>query len=120
MQLMVVKKTTLIDNGGRNMDSSITRAEHEEFRRRMEEEHKRQNSRILSLEEQTATITDLVVSVKELAMSVKQMAEAQKVQGEKLERLEERDGEMWRKAIGYVVTAIIGIVIGFVFKQIGI
>ena len=32
------------------MDSPITRAEHEEFRRRMEEEHNRQNKRIELLE----------------------------------------------------------------------
>lgn len=102
------------------MDSSITRAEHEEFRRRIEEENDRQNSRIKILEEQTKTITDLTVSVKELAISVKQMAETQKEQGDKLEKLECKDGEMWRKVTGYTITAIIGIVIGFVFKQIGI
>jgi hypothetical protein len=101
------------------MDSPITRAEHEEFRRRMEEEHNRQNKRIELLEEQTEQFTDIAISVKELALSVKQMAETQKSQGEKLEKLEERDGEMWRKVVGYIVTAIVGIVIGFVFKQIG-
>lgn len=101
------------------MDSPITRAEHEEFCKRMEAENTRQNSRIRFLEEQTKTITDLAVSVKELAMSVKQMAETQKEQGEKLEKLEGRDGEMWRKVVGYIVTAIVGIVIGFMFKQLG-
>lgn len=101
------------------MDSPITRAEHEEFRRRMEEEDNRQNQRIKLLEEQTKTITDLAVSVKELAISVKQLAETQKEQSGKLEKLEERDGEMWRKVVGYIVTVIVGIVIGFMFKQIG-
>lgn len=101
------------------MDSPITRAEHEEFRRRMEEEYNRQNSRIKLLEEQTKQVTDIAISVRELALSVKQMAETQKEQSEKLEKLEERDGEMWRKVVGYIVTAIVGIVIGFVFKQIG-
>lgn len=101
------------------MNDPITRAEHEEFRRRMEEEHNRQNKRIELLEEQTRQFTDIAISVKELALSVKQMAETQKAQGEKLEKLEERDGEMWRKVVGYIVTAIVGIVIGFVFKQIG-
>lgn len=101
------------------MDSPISRAEHEEFRRRMEEEHNRQNSRIKFLEGQTKTITDLAISVKELATSVKQMAETQKEQGEKLEKLEGKDGEMWRKAIGYIVTALISGVIGFILRQIG-
>lgn len=102
------------------MDSPITRAEHEEFRRRMEEEHNRQNKRIELLEERTEQFTNIAISVRELAQSIKQMAETQKEQGEKLEKLESRDGEMWRKVTGYIITAIIGIVIGFVSQQIGI
>ena len=101
------------------MDSPITRAEHEEFCKRIDAENNRQNQRIKLLEEQTKQVTDLVLSVKELAQSIKQMTETQKEQGEKLERLESRDGEMWRKVMGYIITAIIGIVIGFVFQQIG-
>lgn len=37
----------------------------------------------------------------------------------RLETLENRDGEMWRKVTGYVVTAIIGIVLGWVATQVG-
>lgn len=100
-------------------DSPIMRAEHEEFVRRMEEEHKRQNKRLDLLEKQTEQITDIAMSTKELAISVKQMAEEQREQGNRLEKLEGRDGEMWRKVVGYVITAAIGILIGFVFRQIG-
>ncbi|MBA2215283.1 hypothetical protein H1A12_14705 [Sellimonas intestinalis] len=32
---------------------------------------------------------------------------------------EERDGEMWRKVNGYVITAVIRIVTGYVLKLIG-
>ena len=35
--------------------------------------------------------------------------------GERLEVLENRDGEMWRKAIGYIVTAVIGMAMGYFF-----
>lgn len=100
-------------------DSPIMRAEHEEFVRRMEEEHKRQNKRLDLLEKQTEQTTDIAMSTKELAISVKQMAEEQREQGNRLEKLEGRDGEMWRKVVGYVITAVIGILIGFVFRQIG-
>lgn len=100
-------------------DSPVMRAEHEEFVRRMEEEHKRQNKRLGLLEKQTEQITDIAMSTKELAISVKQMAEEQREQGNRLEKLEGRDGEMWRKVVGYVITAVIGILIGFVFRQIG-
>lgn len=101
------------------MDGPITRAEHEEFCKRIDAENNRQNQRIKLLEEQTKQATEIALSVRELAQSIKQMAKTQKEQGEKLEKLESRDGEMWRKVTGYIITTIIGIVIGFVFQQIG-
>lgn len=103
------------------MDSTpITRAEHEEFCKRVEAEDSRQNKRLEILEEQTKQFTDLVLSVRELALSVKQLAEIQKVQGEKLDELESRDGEMWRKVSGYVITSIIGLVVGYLFHKLGL
>lgn len=101
------------------MDNPIMRAEFNEYVKRMEEEHKRQNKRLELLEKQSEQFTEIALSVKELALSVKQMAEEQKEQGAKLEKLEGRDGEMWRKVVGYIITAVVGILIGFVFQQIG-
>ena len=97
----------------------ITRQEHEEFRRGIESEKKRQNKRLDLVEEKVSEIGDLVTSIKELAANMKHMAEEQEKQGDRLQMLENRDGEMWRKAVGYVVTAVIGVFIGFVFTQIG-
>lgn len=103
------------------MDSTpITRAEHEEFCKRVEAEDNRQNKRLEILEEQTKQFTDLVLSVRELALSVKQLAEIQKAQGEKLDELESRDGEMWRRVSGYVITSIIGLVVGYLFHKLGL
>ena len=103
------------------MDSTpITRAEHEEFCRRIEAEDNRQNERLEILEEQTKQFTDLVLSVRELAQSVKQLAEIQKAQGEKLDELESRDGDMWRRVSGYVITSIIGLVVGYLFRKLGL
>lgn len=103
------------------MDSTpITRAEHEEFCKRVEAEDRRQNKRLEILEEQTKQFTDLVLSVRELAQSVKQLAETQKAQGEKLDELESRDGEMWRRVSGYVITSIIGLVVGYLFHKLGL
>lgn len=101
------------------MDTPIMRAEHEEFRRRIEEENKRQDKRIELLEENTKQIGALTVSVEKLAQSIETMVKEQEQQGIRLETLEGRDGEMWRKVVGYVVTAILGIAIGFIFTQIG-
>lgn len=101
------------------MDTPISRAEHEEFRRRLEEENKRQDKRIGLLEESVHEMGALTTSVERLATSIENMVKEQEKQGKRLEVLEGRDGEMWRKVVGYIATAVIGIVIGFVFNQFG-
>lgn len=108
------------------MDTPITRAEHEEFRRymeienkRLEDEDKRQNKRLDALEVTVREIGSLTTSVAKLASSMESMLREQEKQGERLEALEGRDGEMWRKVTGYIITAVIGIVLGFIFTRIG-
>ncbi len=101
------------------MDTSITRAEHEEFRKRLEEENRRQDRRIELLEASVREIGALTTSVEKLALSVESMVKEQEKQGNRLEVLEGRDGEMWRKVVGYIATAVIGIILGFIFTQIG-
>ena len=46
------------------------------------------------------------------------MTEQQRA-NDRLEALEAKDGEMWRKVVGYVVTLLIGAVFGYITKQIG-
>lgn len=101
------------------MSEGISREEHEEFSKRMDAELKRHNKRIELLEESTKQINAIVGSVEKLAQSVETMAKEQEKQGKRLEAMEDRDGEMWRKVVGYIVTCVIGIVLGFVFKQMG-
>lgn len=101
------------------MEDAITRAEHEEFARRIDAENERQNKRLTLLEENVRQIASLTASVEKLATSMESMAKEQEKQGKRLETLEGRDGEMWRKVVGYIATAVIGIVIGFIFTQMG-
>ncbi|WP_304964751.1 hypothetical protein [uncultured Oscillibacter sp.] len=109
------------------MDTPISRAEHEEFAKRMESENQRlkdedtrQNKRLDLLEESVREMSALATSVEKLATNMAGMVKVQEQQGKRLETLEGRDGEMWRKVVGYIVTAVLGIVIGFAFRQIGI
>lgn len=102
------------------MDSPITRAEHEEFRRRLEAEGKRQDKRIELLEQNTKQISSLTISVEKLAQSIEMTVKEQVKHGERLEVLENRDGEMWRKAIGYIVTAVIGMAMGYFSEKVGL
>lgn len=101
------------------MDNSISRAEHEEFRRRMEEEHGRINKRLELLEESIDRLHVLNTSIEKLAVNMESMLKEQVQQGQRLEVLEKRDGEMWRKVVGYIITAVIGGIIGYIFNMIG-
>lgn len=101
------------------MEEYITRAEHDEFCKRMEGEDKRQNRRIEELEENVCQIGTLTAFVEKLAYSIEGMVKEQERQGKRLEALESRDGEMWRKVISHLLTVVIGIVAGYIFKQIG-
>lgn len=102
------------------MDTPITRAEHEEFSRRIEDWERRQDKRLELLEESVREIGALTTSVEKLAQSVESMVKEQEKQGRRLDELEGRDGEMWRKVVGYIITAAVGILVGFLFRQIGI
>ena len=101
------------------MDGALTRAEHMEFAKRMEDEHTRQNKRISNLEEAFNQNTRLLVSVEKLASNMESMQKEQADQGERLEKLESKDGEKWDKLVGYVISGVVGIIVGFLFKQIG-
>ena len=117
----VMRKTILqsIAKRGYNMEGFITRAEHDEFCRRLDEENKRQNRRLEIVEDTMRQIGALTTSVEKLAVNMKSMLKEQEEQGARLKTLEGRDGEMWRKVLGYAITAVVGIVLGFVFTQIG-
>lgn len=108
------------------MDTPITRAEHEEFRRLMNAENKRladedvrQNRRIDVLEKNVQQISSIAASVEKLAVNMENMVAVQKQQGDRLKTLEGRDGERWRQVTGYVITAVISIIIGFVASSLG-
>lgn len=101
------------------MDDFLTRNEHNEFAKRMDEANERQSKRLSILEDKVQEVNETSLQIKELSVKMSQMIEEQGKQGKRLEEIESRDGEMWRKVVSYIITAIIGIVIGFVFKLIG-
>ena len=99
------------------MSEYIDRREHEEFCKRMEEEHERINKRVSILEETVAEIRNLSISVKELACNMHHMLTEQQSQGVRLASLEGRDGDMWRKSVGYIISAIVGGIISILINK---
>lgn len=88
------------------MDEPISRAEHEEFAKRIDAQEKRQDKRLEMLENTVREIGALTLSVQRLAQSLESMVEEQERQGRRLQALEDRDGEKWRKLMGYIATAV--------------
>ena len=101
------------------MDTPITRAEHEEFRKRIEEENNRQNRRLELVEDNMRQIGALTTSVEKLAVNMEGRLREQEEQSGRLRTLEGRDGEKWRKVMSFIVTGVVSAVVGFVFAQIG-
>lgn len=101
-------------------DEYLRRNEHEEFAKDVDREHKRQNKRIAALEVTVRQINDLTLSVQKLAINMEHMLVNQTEQNERLEELENRDGEKWRSISMYVLSAVVGAVIGFVLKEAGL
>ena len=66
------------------------------FAGRMEDEHRRINHRLGKVEETIGEINRLTLSVQSLAESVQRMCKEQERQSERLQTLEDRDGDNWR------------------------
>ena len=96
-------------------DEYVSRNEHEEFVKRLDDNAKQLSDRIDRIERQNNQITDLLVLVNKLASSMEHMMKEQDEQGKRLEKLESKDGEMWRKFLGYVISGIVGIAVALLF-----
>ena len=100
------------------MDEPISRAEHEEFAKRIDAQEKRQDKRLEMLENTVREIGALTVSVQKLAQSLQSMVKEQEQQGRRLQALESRDGEKWRKLMGYIATALTSGAVTLLLSQI--
>lgn len=94
------------------MEDCITRREHEEFTRRIDDEEHRQNARIAALEKQTEVIQQLAMSVDRLATSMDRMAQEQAEQGERLKALEQEPADSWKNVKKTILTTIVSVVAG--------
>ena len=97
----------------------LLREVHEEFAGRMEDEHRRINHRLGKVEETIGEINRLTLSVQSLAESVQRMCKEQERQSERLQTLEDRDGEKWREVVKYLITGVVGAVVGYIMTRLG-
>ena len=100
------------------MDDFITRAEHTEFVKRMEEENKRQNNRITSAENSLEVCKELASSVERLAENMASMKEELANQGTRLQTLEKKPGDRWETVLKTALTTIVSSLAAMVFAAI--
>ena len=100
------------------MDEPISRGEHEEFAKRIDAQEKRQDKRLEMLENTVREIGALTLSVQRRAQSLESMVAEQERQGRRLQALEDRDGEKWRKLMGYIATALTSGAVTLLLSQI--
>ena len=109
------------------MDNPVTHRELEEFRNLMESENKRladedgrQNHRISALEESVREISNLASATQRLADNMENMLKVQEQQSKRLDQIEGRDGNKWRKAMEDIGRIILGAVLAIIFAKIGL
>lgn len=97
-----------LENKGIFMEDFVTRVEHQEFAKRIDEENNRQNHRLSVLETGQAQISELVSSVKVLAVNMETMSKELSKQGERLAVIEEKPAKRWETVIACIITGILG------------
>lgn len=90
------------------MEDYVTRAVHDEFAKRIDEENDRQNHRISILETGQAQINELVSSVKVLAVNMDVMSKELQKQGDRLAEIEGKPAKRWETVVACILTGIVG------------
>lgn len=98
------------------MDEFVTKAVHDEFAKRIDEENDRQNHRISILETGQAQINELVSSVKVLAVNMDTMSKELQKQGEKLNEIESRPAKRWETVVACILTGIVGFLLNMLLS----
>ena len=100
------------------MDEFVTKAVHEEFAKRIDEENTRQNHRISILETGQAQINELVSSVKVLAVNMETMSKELSKQGERLAEIEGKPAKRWDTVVACIITGVLGFVLNMLLSGI--
>lgn len=92
----------------------LTIALHEEYARRMDDEHERISHRLTAVEESVREIGRLTVSVEKMAVSMETMSKEQARMSDRLTEIEQKPVKRWDTIVSAIVTGVIGILIGLV------
>ena len=100
------------------MENAITRPEHEEFKRRIEEEEKRQNHRLDTVEGRVDKLIDMQVSMAQLQVGISNITEEIKKLSAEVEAIKREPGDKWNKAVWIVITVVLTAAVTFILSRI--
>ncbi len=89
----------------------ISRREHEEYVKRMEDEHKRLNKRMEKCEQISEQMQDMNANISELATHMKHLLDEQIEQRKRLDRIEDEPKDAWnsiKKGLFNAIGAALG------------
>ena len=89
----------------------ISRREHNEFMKRMEDEHKRINHRLEKAEEIAEQMQEMNTNISELATNMKYLLKEQLEQGKRLDKIEDEPKSAWdsvKKGLFNAIGAAVG------------
>lgn len=96
--------------------SYVTQNEFNLATKRIDEENKRQNERLQSLETNYAIVNQLSIHMERLASNMEAMAKELARQGTKLNDLEMKPAKRWDLIITSIITGIMGALIGLMIN----
>ena len=96
--------------------SYVTQNEFNLATKRIDEENKRQNERLQSLETNYAVVNQLSIHMERLASNMETMAKELARQGTKLNDLEMKPAKRWDLIITSIITGLAGAFIGLLLK----
>lgn len=96
--------------------SYITQNEFNLATKRIDDENKRQNERLQSLETNYAIVNQLSIHMERLASNMEAMAKELARQGLKLDDLEMKPAKRWDLIITSIITGLAGAFIGLLLK----
>ena len=77
------------------------------------------DDRINKVEAITEEIRNLTLSVERLTVTLSNVVKQQESQEVRLDAIETKDAEMWRTFVKYIITAVTGVIVGFIMRNIG-
>lgn len=92
----------------KNMEDFVTRVEHTEFAKRIDEENDRQNHRLTVLEKAVEGITGITVNIEKLAISMETMTKELEKQGKRLDAIEDTPKKRWETIVAAIIAGLVG------------